>query len=66
MKALVEIPKGLTKKGLLLSCLVIVAVETVVVVTVEHRLRTGQKETACRFKSPLVFLCLNSHDIDTR
>lgn len=54
MTAIVEIPKELTKTGLLLSGLVVVGVETVVVVTLGHS--TGSELVRKhRFQSPLYF-----------
>lgn len=61
MTAIVEIPKELTKTGLLLSGLVVVGVETVVVVTLGHS--TGSEKAQVSISA--LFFCLDSHDIDT-
>jgi hypothetical protein len=63
MTVIVDIPKRTDKeRGLLLSGLVVVGVETVVVVTLGHS--TGSELVRKRrFQSPLYF-CLDSHDID--
>jgi len=63
MRAIVEIPKELTKRGLLLSGLVVVGVETVVVVTLGHS--TGSELVRSADLDLRFIFCLDSHDIDT-